>query len=58
MHDREREAWIRDAVKPWTIADVHREESNRRLVASDGIPGRWHRPFRSPGFEPSWRFRR
>ncbi len=30
MHDHE--AWILDLVEPWTITDVHRDESARRMV--------------------------
>jgi FAD/FMN-containing dehydrogenase len=32
MHDGEPDAWILDMVAPWTIADVHRVESDRRVV--------------------------
>ncbi len=42
MHDRERDAWILDRVEPWTIADIHRDESARLvvvwLVQSDDSP--------------------
>ncbi len=42
MDDRERIAWILDTVAPWTVADVHRDESARRvvvwLVRSDDSP--------------------
>ena len=34
MDDRERIAWIRDTVAPWTVADVRRDASARRVVVS------------------------